>query len=132
MRFVRPCGDEGALISGRRRANILLSELGEHEDAQGHLKRALAQFFLTNNTLVSFGLGILFAALMCVLCPSWAALGRFGVYGGLLGICLVITYRVAVIRFATMAKSLWAARRRRFRSGAADRAKTERGEEEGE
>ena len=109
---------------------LLLSELGEHEDAQGHLKRALAQFFLTNNTLVSFGLGILFAGVMCLLCPSWAALGRFGVYGCILGICLVISYRVAVIRFQVMGKSLWAARRRRFRSGAADRAKTDHPEED--
>lgn len=33
---------------------LLLTELREKEDSQGHLQRALAQFFLTNNTMVSF------------------------------------------------------------------------------
>ncbi len=97
---------------------ILLSELEEKEDAQGHLKRALAQFFLTNNSLVSFGLGIAFAVLIYALCPSWPALGRLFICLGLLGLCLVLSYKVAVIRFGVMAKSLWAARRRRHRSAA--------------
>lgn len=97
---------------------ILLSELEEKEDAQGHLKRALAQFFLTNNTLVSFGLGIIFAVLLAALCPSWPALARMGLCIGLLGLCLALSYKVAVIRFGVMAKSLWAARRRRHRSAA--------------
>jgi hypothetical protein len=37
---------------------------------------------------------------------------------GLLGLCLALSYKVAVIRFGVMAKSLWAARRRRHRSAA--------------
>lgn len=82
-------------------------------------KRALAQFFLTNNSLVSFGLGIAFAVLIYALCPSWPALGRLAIYLGLLGLCLVLSYKVAVIRFGVMAKSLWAARRRRHRHTAA-------------
>ncbi|OGR28901.1 MAG: hypothetical protein A2X83_08370 [Desulfuromonadales bacterium GWD2_54_10] len=37
---------------------LLLAELQENEDSQGHLQRALAQFFLTNNSLVSFSAGL--------------------------------------------------------------------------
>jgi len=92
---------------------ILLAELGENEDAQGHLKRALAQFFLTNNTLVSFGLGILTAGFAYVLCPTLPALWRFAGYAAVMGVCVFLSYKVAVIRFNVMAKSLWAARRRR-------------------
>lgn len=95
---------------------ILLSELGENEDAQGHLKRALAQFFLTNNTLVSYSAGIVFGSVALLLNPSWPASGRFAGYAGGLVLCLILSYKVAVIRFDVMARSLWATRRRRFMS----------------
>lgn len=95
---------------------LLLAELREKEDSQGHLQRALAQFFLTNNTMVSFVAG--FMVTMFLLFhhnpeqPSHIIIGL--VYLSALIACLAITYRVARIRFEVMAKALWAARRRRI------------------
>ena len=107
---------------------ILLAELREDEDTQGHLKRALAQFFLTNNTLVSFGTGITFAFVICALFPSWDSLIRAAVYAAVLSIFLILSYKVAAIRFEVMAKSLWATRRRRLTEmmpGATESGETE-------
>lgn len=99
---------------------LLLAELRENEDSQGHLQRALAQFFLTNNTLVSFGAGIVVAVLVMAY-SSEANPARGFLYLGTLGIFMIVTYRVAVIRFEVMGKALWAARRRRM--GDKDRKK---------
>jgi hypothetical protein len=95
---------------------LLLAELGPDEDAQGHLKRALAQFFLTNNTLVSFTVG---AALTLVFRAvgkgDTAAASRVGVaYAVVMIVLLLVSYCVARIRFRVMAKSIWAARRKRI------------------
>ncbi len=95
---------------------LLLAELREKEDSQGHLQRALAQFFLTNNTMVSFVAGFVFTAFL-LFHHDPGQPGR--VMGGLaylaaLTACLAVTYRVARIRFEVMAKALWAARRRRI------------------
>lgn len=95
---------------------ILLAELREDEDTQGHLKRALAQFFLTNNTLVSFGTGIALAFAICALFPSWESLVRAAAYAAVLSIFLILSYKVAAIRFEVMARSLWATRRRRLKA----------------
>jgi len=97
---------------------LLLAEIGENEDSQGHLKRALAQFFLTNNTLVSFAAGALAAIVVALGYGGPEAVGRAAFYAGLMGACLVLSYRVAIIRFGVMARSLWATRRRRMRRGA--------------
>lgn len=95
---------------------LLLAELQEHEDVQGHLQRALAQFFLTNNTLIAFVLGILVSlALMFRL--GFSAPGL--VYVMTLVFCLLVSFHVARIRFVVMAKALWAARRRRCTQGKA-------------
>lgn len=97
---------------------ILLAELKENEDTQGHLKRAIAQFFLTNNTLVSFSVGIIAALLITSISVisniSYGVIIRGGLYIIVLGVCLIISYKVAVIRFAVMSKSLWATRRVRI------------------
>jgi hypothetical protein len=92
---------------------LLLAELREHEDSQGHLQRALAQFFLTNNILVSFTVGITVtvAALMLRAQPPTAAALT---YLATLIAFLLVSYRVAHIRFQVMARALWAARRRRL------------------
>ena len=87
----------------------LLAQLSEHEDAQGHLKRALAQFFLTNNTLVSYAVGIPLVLVLGIR----SGLGLSGLeiaFAVALVLCLSFSYRVAVIRFQVMAKCLWAAR----------------------
>ena len=89
---------------------LLLAELQEHEDAQGHLQRALAQFFLTNNTLVAFAAGIA-ASVGFMLHSGLTAPGV--AYVAALALCLGVSFRVARIRFLVMAKALWAARRRR-------------------
>lgn len=88
---------------------FLLAELRPDDDSQGHLQRTVAQFFLTNNTLVSFLAGLLATGVL--------ALSPYGVgitmsvvgYSLVLIMCLVVSYRVAVIRFREMAKSIWAA-----------------------
>ena len=91
---------------------LLLAELQENEDTQGHLQRALAQFFLTNNSLVSLGAGI--AVSLALLWHSAAAhTGAGVVYVVLLTLCLLVSFLVERIRFEVMAKALWAARRRR-------------------
>lgn len=92
---------------------ILLSELRENEDTQGHLKRVLAQFFLTNNTLISFMSGIVLMMVLVLYKPAIVTQGF--IYATSLLVCLVISFNVARIRFMVMAKSLWAARRRRIK-----------------
>ena len=92
---------------------LLLAELCEDDDAHGHLQRALAQFFLTNNTLVSFAVGIAYTLLELWLVPT-ATLLRGMIYVGALIACMVVSYQVALIRFDVMLKALWAARRCRL------------------
>jgi hypothetical protein len=92
---------------------LLLAELREHEDSQGHLQRALAQFFLTNNILVSFTVGIVVSVAALAISAQPARPVAL-VYVAALLACLVVSYRVARIRFEVMAKALWAARRRRL------------------
>lgn len=97
---------------------ILLAELKENEDTQGHLKRAIAQFFLTNNSLVSFSVGIVAALLITLISVisniSYGVIIRGSLYVIALGACLIVSYKVAVIRFMVMSKSLWATRRVRI------------------
>jgi hypothetical protein len=94
---------------------ILLAELREDEDTQGHLKRALAQFFLTNNTLVSFTIGIIVGFSIIIIGPGIRinTILKAVIYAIALGSFLLVSYKVAIIRFEVMAKALWAARRRR-------------------
>ncbi len=92
---------------------LLLAELREHEDEHGHLQRSLAQFFLTNNVMVSFSLGLVTTLVLFFNAQAcdwhWPSF-----YGAMLLTCLVISFRVAKIRFEVMTKALWAARRHRL------------------
>ena len=92
---------------------LLLAELREHEDEHGHLQRSLAQFFLTNNVMVSFSLGIVTTIILYF---NGRACDWHGpsLYGLVLLVCLVISFQVAKIRFEVMSKALWAARRHRL------------------
>jgi len=92
---------------------LLLAELRENEDTQGHLQRALAQFFLTNNTMISFTAGIA-TTLLVMLLAQGANVTTALAYVAVLAACLGVSYAVARIRFEVMAKALWAARRRRI------------------
>jgi hypothetical protein len=92
---------------------LLLAELREDEDSHGHLQRALAQFFLTNNTLVSFAAGFVATLLALWLVPNALHLGGL-IYLAAMTACLLVSFQVAKIRFEVMAKALWAARRRRL------------------
>ncbi|MFC1542079.1 hypothetical protein ACFL50_06490 [Candidatus Latescibacterota bacterium] len=95
---------------------ILLAELRENEDTQGHLKRALAQFFLTNNTLISFLIGIAVTILLLI-SSLISNKGNFligNIYLFVQLSCLWISFKVARIRFKVMARALWATRRRRL------------------
>jgi hypothetical protein len=91
---------------------LLLAELQENEDTQGHLQRALAQFFLTINSLVSFAAGIV-ASLVLLYYSTMAKAVVAVSYIALLTLFLTVSFLVAQIRFEVMAKALWAARRRR-------------------
>lgn len=96
---------------------LLLAELREDEDSHGHLQRTLAQFFLSNNTIVSFTTGIIVTLWQLATsppCDSYPPLA----YLLLLLACLAITIGVARIRFEVMTKALWAARRRRLEEAA--------------
>lgn len=95
---------------------LLLAELREKEDSQGHLQRALAQFFLTNNTMVSFTAGFIFAVVLLFQNSPLDLyhMVRGSAYLMALTACLLVSYCVARIRFEVMAKALWAARRRRI------------------
>jgi hypothetical protein len=84
---------------------ILLAQLTEHEDSQGHLKRAAAQFFLTNNTLVSFFAGIIVSLVLAIVNNARGEYLFF--YTLSMFFCLIISYWVAVIRFRVMAKCIW-------------------------
>lgn len=92
---------------------LLLAELRNDEDSHGHLQRALAQFFLSNNTMVSFAVGIVGTLWHVVIAPA-QVLGAQFVYLFLLTACLVVTVKVVRARFVVMTKALWAARRRRL------------------
>ncbi|MBD3275877.1 MAG: hypothetical protein GF372_11230 [Candidatus Marinimicrobia bacterium] len=89
---------------------ILFAQLSEQEDAQGHLKRAAAQFFLTNNTLVSFIIGIIVTGVLMIQMNTYSSAEFIGliIYLALLMLCLGISYKVGIIRFRVLVKSLWA------------------------
>lgn len=85
---------------------LLLTRLKADDDAHGHLRRAVAQFFLTLNTMVSFSAGIAAALIVASLEGLWV---RAGVYTLVMFGCLGVSYPVAVIRFREMARTIWAA-----------------------
>ncbi len=104
---------EGDIIDGYEEYSgiyILFAQLSEQEDSQGHLKRAAAQFFLTNNTIVSFILGIIVTALLLTsMYPAGSTESiALIIYLALLILCLGISYKVGIIRFRVLVKSLWA------------------------
>lgn len=88
---------------------FLLAKMSKNDDPHGHLRRTIAQFFLTVNTLVSFSLGILTAVVIIIL-EGTLYLSAIG-YSGFMLICLMISYPVAIIRFREMARSIWASDR---------------------
>ena len=94
---------------------ILIAELEESDDSQGHLKRALAQFFLTNNTLVSFSGGLIFSVLVAFLYPDTWESPKFYIYLSSVLLALIVSWKVARIRFKVMTMSLWAVRRRKMK-----------------
>lgn len=113
---VDPCGETSFSIEPYAEYQglyLLLAELRENEDSQGHLQRTLAQFFLTNNVLVSFSLGLIISVWRMIHIDLFLWPRSLG-YIAFLLICLLILYRVACIRFKVMTNALWAARRRRL------------------
>lgn len=108
---------------------LLLAELREGEDVQGHLQRALAQFFLTNNTMVSFmlGVGVSLGCVIADVAPQREPLLWW--YTAALMACLLISYKVLCIRFEVMGKALWAARRRRLHGLQHGESSSEEGED---
>lgn len=93
---------------------FLLAGLKKEEDTQGHLQRIVAQFFLTNNTLVSFLVGIMATSILVGFNPTSEAMLRGGAYVIFLGACLWLSYQVAKGRFWSMAKAICIIRRGRL------------------
>lgn len=97
------------------RLYLLLVRLGESDDPYGHLERAVAQFFLTNNTLVSFGagivatLGLLIATILTQGFVSDVLFRGILYLGGLIA-ALAVSYHVAISRFRLMILSTWSLR----------------------
>lgn len=89
---------------------VVLTLHDEHHANHAQLKRIFSRFLLANNILVSLGMGIAFAIVNFVISPSWHVFGRCIGYSGVMVICLVLTYKLAVIRFNDLARSLWASR----------------------
>lgn len=93
----------------------LLVLLEEGDDPYGHLERAITQFFLTVNTLVSFGAGIVTVIGIMLFSTGLHGLNtgvalRSALYGSILLFAMLISYRVAIIRFQVMAVSAWSLR----------------------
>lgn len=88
-----------------------LARLREADDPRGHVERALAQFFLSVNTLVSFAAGIVAALLVAAVEAEPGAAARAGLYAAGLAAALALGYGAAVSRFEIVAKSLRAVRR---------------------
>lgn len=95
---------------------LLLAELRADDDTRGHLERAVAQFFLTVNTIISFSLGIVTTVVLVVTEQSAAAMARGGIYAACLAVIAAVSWQVAVSRFELMGWSLSATRRRRVRA----------------
>jgi hypothetical protein len=95
---------------------FLLADLRPDEDNQGHLQRAIALFFLTNNTLISFSVGIV----VSIILYKFFAISKEPsdwyhtiIYISFLFILLILSYMVGVIRFKEMAKSIYSTKRAR-------------------
>ena len=113
---IDPCGETNFHIqpySEYRGMYLLLAELRENEDSQGHLQRCLGQFFLTNNVIVSFSLALIITIwrMIHIEVDYWPVSLKYICF---LIISLIILYIVSYIRFDVMTKALWAARRRRL------------------
>jgi|GEM_PF-2660209 len=97
---------------------FLLARMRSDDDAHGHLRRTVAQFFLTLNSMVSFSAGILTGWIVAVIpvvgvSPPGGPGGLWGqavMYTLIMLLCLAVCYPVAVIRFREMARVIWAVR----------------------
>jgi len=88
-----------------------LVRLNDQDDTHGHLRRTVAQLFLTINTLVSYSLALMVCVVAYLLLPSGAdRLGPALAYAAVMLSCLGVSYVVAVIRFREMARSVAIAR----------------------
>ena len=93
------------------RLYFLLARLNSEDDAHGHLQRTIAQYFLTNNTLTSFVIGVVITFILA-LHPNGAGISNEVIlYLVFLVLCILLSYTVAVIRFREMAKSIWAVKK---------------------
>jgi hypothetical protein len=101
-----------------------LAEMKKDDDAHGHLRRAITQFFLTLNTLVSFlvGMSVALAIAFFERHQSGTIYKPAGIYLALMGGCFLVSYLVARIRFREMARSIWTARQRKGKSENGERA----------
>ena len=93
---------------------FLLAALRPDEDTQGHLQRTIAQFFLTNNTLISFSVGIIVSIILYryfAIAKEPSDFYHTIIYISFLLFMLIVSYVVAVIRFREMAKSIYSTKK---------------------
>lgn len=102
---------------------ILIAEFEESEGVKQHLERVLAQFFLTNNTLVSFSGALIFSVLLAFLYPQAWGSPKFYVYLSSVFLALIVSWKVARIRFTAMTMFLWAVRRKKMKTSKKRREK---------
>lgn len=91
-----------------------LAGMKKDDDAHGHLRRAITQFFLTLNTLISFLIGAIVAFAIAFLGKPQNTLvhNKAGIYIAFMTLCLILSYLVAKIRFREMGRSIWATRQK--------------------
>lgn len=99
---------EGAVDSYAEYSHLYptLARLREQDDTHGHLRRTVAQLFLTLNTLVSFTLALMASVFAYLQAPGQERLGSMLAYAAAMLTCLVVSYVVAVIRFREMGRSV--------------------------
>jgi hypothetical protein len=93
---------------------LLLVELGTEDDTQCHLNRILAQFFLSNNTMVGFFISLVLALVLSfVNREAWLSVYYY-VYILFLMAFIFVSWNTTCTRFIVMTKSLWALRRKKM------------------
>lgn len=115
---IDPHGDENFTLERYNEYKglyLLLAEMDEGDDSQGHLKRVIAQFFLTNNTIVSFAISLITLIILANINPTFVFDVRFKFYLVFLIAALIVSFLVVRIRFNVMTQCLWAVRRNRMK-----------------
>lgn len=94
---------------------IILAKMKDKDDPQGHLRRAVAQFFMTMNVMISFLAGMVVVVItvslsLITVVETDGLWSSAAIYFLFMMVCLGLIYPVTIIRFREMARSIWAVR----------------------